>query len=202
VQPALNGPPIAPASDGAAGAGAAAAAETGAATTAAATAAAAAAAVAVAGLGGDADEQLAIRAAEARRLQERQQAEDQRAREAERALAEARDLLDRGGVLIKHGRTGKPHPRLVFLSGSSLYWSEPEARVASDKRALPLMGVEAVLEGKLTDVLKRTTAAGADAECCFSLRDKARTLDLQAKDRAERDQWVAALRLVMRAMAP
>ena len=119
-------------------------------------------------------------------------------------------VLCRGFSALKYGRWGSPHMRwfhlVVFDGVDLLIWCDPKRRdgLALDpRRSIRVRDICAVLSGKDSLVFRgrRNSARAKEEGKCFSIQTsggKARTLDLQATDGAERDQWVKRFEEVVR----
>lgn len=83
-----------------------------------------------------------------------------------------------GTQFVKHGRWGAPHTRLVSLRNGTVSWFTGD---------LPVKEIISVTSGKKTKVFERTEV---EADVCFSIITKDRTLDLQAANKNQRDFWV------------
>ncbi|ETI42446.1 hypothetical protein F443_12400 [Phytophthora nicotianae P1569] len=99
-----------------------------------------------------------------------------------------KELLLDGFEAVKHGRRGRPHPRLIFtdLNFKRVFWQKamgPADRVGKGKHArleqsVVLADVIQVARGMKTAVLKRSGNV-ARYECYVSLVTPRRTLDLE-----------------------
>ncbi|EEY55117.1 adenylate kinase, putative [Phytophthora infestans T30-4] len=99
-----------------------------------------------------------------------------------------KELLLDGFEAVKHGRRGRPHPRLIFtdLEFKRVFWQKamgPADRVGKGKHArleqsIVVGDVIQVARGMKTDVLKRSGNV-ARYECYVSLVTPRRTLDLE-----------------------
>ena len=109
-------------------------------------------------------------------------------------------LLTGGLVLLKHGRRGFPHKRLVWLDARHadlrLSWGKPEAGIVNaDAETVPLSCIKGLQVGMGSAVLKRSgKASSAGLYLTLELRDhrdgSLRTLDLEAESPVQRD-WLA-----------
>ncbi|KAL3663163.1 hypothetical protein V7S43_011573 [Phytophthora oleae] len=103
-------------------------------------------------------------------------------------MAAFKELLLDGFEAVKHGRRGRPHPRLIFtdLGFKRVFWQKamgPADRVDKGKHArleqsVVLSDVIQVARGMKTAVLKRSGNV-ARYECFVSLVTPTRTLDLE-----------------------
>ncbi|GMF46915.1 unnamed protein product [Phytophthora fragariaefolia] len=99
-----------------------------------------------------------------------------------------KELLLDGFEAVKHGRRGRPHPRLIFtdLDFKRVFWQKamgPADRVGKGKYArleqsVVLADVIQVARGMKTAVLKRSGSV-ARYECYVSLVTPTRTLDME-----------------------
>lgn len=127
--------------------------------------------------------------------------------EFDEAKADEYKLLTAAGAeFLKHGKSGKPHSRLVFVSSSLvLFFLESSAKRSkpdlkqSINLALATIPKINVVKGKTTpNFTKNAAAAKADENLCFSIVGaRERNLDLEAKSVAERDAWFAALKYLL-----
>lgn len=126
--------------------------------------------------------------------------EDEPAPDAD-ALRCALQLLTGSLVLLKHGRRGFPHKRLVWVDARHaellLCWGKPEAGITNPQaEAVPLTCVTGIQLGLFSAVMKRSGKASR-AGLYFSLELEdlragwVRTLDLEAETPGQRD-WLAA----------
>ncbi len=101
-------------------------------------------------------------------------------------------------IFMKHGRRGKPKPKVVCLSqaGTSICWIEHGKKNASQS-TVELSDALHIARGKTTSVLKRTVAKSFDADVCLSVVLKDRTVDLAAQTKQIRDEWAEALEYVL-----
>lgn len=124
-----------------------------------------------------------------------------------------RQLLTHGGVFLKHGRSGAPHPRCVWVDPDlrTVQWRDPEqARPAGE---VLVSSITQVLSGRHTPVFKRNKGRTGRDGACLSLVAADRTLDLEVEILGEalesgcspeeeraRDEWVAAFRWLVGAV--
>ena len=103
-------------------------------------------------------------------------------------------LLRAGGTFVKHGRSGKPKEKHVFVNDKGyFFWSNTSEKTGTFA-SVNLQEAIQVNAGKNTDVFARKNAQSAPSEHCFSIIVKGRTVDLQADNVDTRDIWVEALR--------
>eukprot|EP01029_Cantina_marsupialis_P022906 TRINITY_DN562_c0_g1_i1.p1 TRINITY_DN562_c0_g1~~TRINITY_DN562_c0_g1_i1.p1 ORF type:complete len:236 (-),score=41.65 TRINITY_DN562_c0_g1_i1:140-847(-) len=101
-------------------------------------------------------------------------------------------LLD-GLMFRKHGRTGFPHDRFVFLSDDKekiCYKAKSLLRGRTEE--FPLRQCERVIIGQKTPVLERS-GTPENAHLYVSLMFAFDSLDLEAPSRSLRDRWFEAL---------
>jgi len=97
--------------------------------------------------------------------------------------AEAVELiqfLDRGEILIKHGRQGKPKQRWINCGRGKLFWSEPTTYGHPP-------------EEETEKCIQRPVAQSVAEDLCFSLVTKERTVDFQCQYAEQRQRWIKAL---------
>jgi len=121
---------------------------------------------------------------------------------------EYRAVAAAGCEFLKHGKSGKPHSRLIFVTPSlHLYFVDPKDKSKLDKgnyKPDPKNGLDLnlvskpkmkVLKGKTTSNFQRSTAKNVEEDVCLSITGarnqlgEKRDLDLQAKNKEERDLW-------------
>ncbi|TMW63881.1 hypothetical protein Poli38472_014791 [Pythium oligandrum] len=106
--------------------------------------------------------------------------------------------LERGILVLKHGRLGRPHPKYLICDEARriLFWCEPNvtnagylmpdrdsakhSRQNTSEKSIQLNQVSEMRHGKQTRVLHRSTAGRSDAGRCFSIVTPKRTLDIEA----------------------
>lgn len=97
-----------------------------------------------------------------------------------------------GMTLIKHGRKGWPHQRLVWLDITRtelfLRWAKPSKQgiETTDGEEMNIGDIKLVLKGAETEVLKRSGKKGKEG-LYFSLVARDRGLDLECASSQERD---------------
>jgi hypothetical protein len=104
-------------------------------------------------------------------------------------------VLNRGATFIKHGRSGDPHNRFVWVSSDfkRIHWGDADTRNSKFMRFEDVTDVQA---GKNTAVFQRSYGAKFSSipeSMCFSVVSGARTLDLQADSVERRNFWVQNL---------
>jgi len=102
----------------------------------------------------------------------------------------------RTAKLIKHGRRGKPHDRILLLTHNRTRFSW-KSSLASYVLLSDIMEVRC---GCTTQIFERSERQKyvneAKKKCCFSMITKSRTLDLETKSEVDRDYWIYGLRLL------
>jgi hypothetical protein len=116
------------------------------------------------------------------------------------AVMERRELLRTlvaGEHMLKFNNT-RSNTRFVWVSLQldQLLWGVDKASrhaggtgAKTKLRGMSVLDILGIRSGKTTDNFSRA----APENCCFSIVSQARTLDLQARDEAERNAWVKAL---------
>lgn len=122
-------------------------------------------------------------------------------------LAIVLQLLN-GHLFSKHGRSGWPHKRIVWLDVSSdelgLRWGKPEDGISyrhlpTAKAAESWMGLGAIqniARGRQTLVMKRSGKA-AKEELYWSIVSAKRSLDLECASKSECEAWAAAFEVIL-----
>lgn len=90
-------------------------------------------------------------------------------------------VLNRGATFVKHGRSGDPHSRFVWVSSDfkRIHWGDADTRNSKFMRFDDVTDVQA---GKNTAVFQRSYSSKFSSipeSMCFSVVSGARTLDLQ-----------------------
>eukprot|EP00457_Paulinella_chromatophora_P000981 gb/GEZN01000983.1/.p1 GENE.gb/GEZN01000983.1/~~gb/GEZN01000983.1/.p1 ORF type:complete len:1065 (-),score=267.74 gb/GEZN01000983.1/:239-3289(-) len=98
----------------------------------------------------------------------------------------------KGQEFIKHGRSGKPHQRLIKIDPVKgiLHWGSG---------SMELVKCVDIVKGKQTRVFQRPAVKGQreiDEALCLSVIAGDRTLDLEARSPAERDSWFWLLKSI------
>jgi Pleckstrin homology domain len=129
--------------------------------------------------------------------------DDDPVREAERQemLRHVRHIpkfLRRGTMLRKHCRNSKPHTKYVFVAKKHIFWIDSKDLrtlvIPGDKKySIPLKEVRSVTRGKKTKVFRRKVSEDADPQLCISIITATRTLDIEARNRQETDNWYQGL---------
>lgn len=104
-----------------------------------------------------------------------------------------RQLCSRGQSMLKHGRSGKPHRRIIKIDALTglVKYSE------TANCCLNLCQAWKVQPGKNTKVFSKVSHKQALPSQCFSIIWKERSLDLQVRDQVSRDGWVHGLTALM-----
>ncbi|KAF4142626.1 DENN (AEX-3) domain-containing protein [Phytophthora infestans] len=110
--------------------------------------------------------------------------------------------LQRGYLVEKHGRLGRPHAKLLFSDAlcSHIMWRKPPASNMTDQdkldpiderahrrstlfsqdKGIPVDSITAIVTGKQTSVFRRATANKSSERVCLSILTPTRTLDVCA----------------------
>lgn len=125
----------------------------------------------------------------------------------EAQLAAVLPLLKKGAVFTKHGtsRLSSPHPRWVGIDDAvtRVQWRANTKPSGGGKRRrnktehIAIATVKEVVKGAVTPVLRRS--AKLSEGLLFSLVATDRSLDLEAQNEAQRDEWFDAFALLVRA---
>eukprot|EP00808_Paulinella_micropora_P018458 g49172.t1 len=108
-------------------------------------------------------------------------------------------LATNGHSFIKHGRKGKPHPRMICLDLKTgvLTWGA-NVHAMDPNNSINIKDIYEIALGCNHGVFAaREYAKGLDERLCFSLLCPTRSLDLQAETPAERNLWTDNLKRVM-----
>ena len=89
---------------------------------------------------------------------------------------------DQGECFIKHGRIGKPHPRIVTCNQYTglLCWGSGY---------MYLQETSHILRGKMGSKILEKVGDKLDSGVCMSILSEGRSLDLQATSQVMRDEW-------------
>jgi len=112
-------------------------------------------------------------------------------------------LLHMGVPLLKYGRRNAPHPTVLYLNETIVFWevknaenSQKETNTLSRKydltRSLPLYDLKYVRIDKVSSVFHTIHARRAQADACFSLFAEGRTLDFEVVSRDDPDDLYSA----------
>ena len=112
-------------------------------------------------------------------------------------MFDAYPYLATGSSMMKFGKRGKPHFRIVQLSPDSSYLLWFSANKYMDQSRIPVNSINAVVMGQQTDNFKRMKWSSL-SPCSFSIlhgpAGNQKSLDLVAKSSDEALLWVHALR--------
>lgn len=123
------------------------------------------------------------------------------AEEADKETVEFMLSLLNGVSVLKHGRTGWPHKRLLWLDVSkeelALRWGKPELGIVNaEAEEMPIGVIDEVNTGQVSDVLKRSgSKKNADKYVSFVTDD--RTLDIEFETKAECDAFVMNMQFLL-----
>lgn len=107
-----------------------------------------------------------------------------------------------GRCFTKHARgKGRPAKRAVFVveagPQSCVYWAAAGSRQRDPSRCIPIATITDVFEGKHTEPFQRRSADKVEEEVCLSIVSAERTLDLQARNRQERDAFFTGIKSML-----
>ena len=101
-----------------------------------------------------------------------------------RVEAEWMKVLKKGNLFVKHHKWGKPKLRLIFSNAdvSEIYWADPSMTTKIDANS-KFKGK--ILTSEIKDVRDgfikaKKASVGDKIECCFTIRTKNRTIELEA----------------------
>mmetsp|Transcript_24744 Transcript_24744/g.34400 ORF Transcript_24744/g.34400 Transcript_24744/m.34400 type:complete len:657 (+) Transcript_24744:113-2083(+) len=100
-------------------------------------------------------------------------------------------VLDKPTEFIKHGRTGRPHTRVVTVD-------RKKVTIDWTSGSNDLKEAYGVVRGKTTKVLRKVSWRQADPALCFSVLWEDRTLDLQAPTQRIREDWARAIEILLK----
>lgn len=110
--------------------------------------------------------------------QRQAEADEKKRNEEEVADKAAVELLTKGAAFLKHGHSGKPHTKIVYLveSEHKLCWVDKRAADLQkvDGKMVDVSQITGVVSGKGTKLFQRPSAANANADCCFSVEHPVR----------------------------
>eukprot|EP00494_Astrolonche_serrata_P023162 UN23420 len=109
-------------------------------------------------------------------------------------LFDAYKFLETGSAMMKFGKRGKPHFRMVQLSPDSSYLIWFSLNKYMDQSRVPINAITAVLLGQQTENFKRMKWSSLSPCSLSILHSGSKTLDLVAKSSDEALLWVQALR--------
>ena len=106
-------------------------------------------------------------------------------------------VVTTGDVFLKYGRMGHPHNRYVFLSEKQqkLCWQNKE-RTGTARFMFTSEILDVELGSTRTKVFQRYNIPAELDERCFSIIGADRTLDLQARSKEVRTNWVKYFQLI------
>lgn len=115
-------------------------------------------------------------------------------------------FLRGGTVMLKHGRIGKPHRRLFWVSidreKRKLLWADPDATASRSSSYVDLDNVSYIQIGCFSKVFKRHCSTSTDPSFYRSftvgLKDGSRTVDIVADTLADFEAWVLGLSNLVR----
>jgi hypothetical protein len=107
--------------------------------------------------------------------------------------------LEKGTDLTKHGHSGKPHSTYVFMEKGMIFYCKPGKRETTGE-SLSLAKLKKIHKGKVSDVMKRSTANRLDEGVCLTLVGAERELNLQFDSVAERDAFAEAVRVAFQTL--
>ncbi len=108
-----------------------------------------------------------------------------------------------GHVFMKHGRSGWPHRRLVWIDATGaelgVRWGKPSAGqdVTSPDEWISLGDTVAVEKGRATQTLRKSGKAKKD-DLYWSIVGRTRSLDLECHTKEERDAFAGGFATFMR----
>lgn len=107
-------------------------------------------------------------------------------------------FLKTGCVMVKHGRSGKPHRRMFWVSTArskrELLWMQPDAK-SNDRSSVDLEQVTYIQLGCFSKVFKRHPIPPSDPAFyrSFTIGLKGRTVDVVADSLPDYEAWVVGL---------
>lgn len=107
----------------------------------------------------------------------------------------SKELME-GIKVIKHGRRGKPHGRIIFCdaSGTRLFWQNIGDTLKTNvDRSIVMPRISNVLSGQKTEVFQRS-GTPQDANKYVSLIAGDRTLDIEAESAEEAQRWISGFK--------
>lgn len=91
-------------------------------------------------------------------------------------------MLEKGDCFVKHGRSGEPRIKRVYVSKGRLLWLPVHSRSKEPADSLSLIKIKRIIPGKGIAQFQRGIAKQVPAGSCFSLVTQDRTLALQARN--------------------
>lgn len=115
-------------------------------------------------------------------------------------VADVLKYLGSGTIMMKHGRSGKPHRRKFWVSNISLsrelIWVDPEKYPGSERNSIPIVDIAGVTLGQYSKVFKRHPAESEKEfylSFTINLKDGSRTLDIVADTLVDFEAWVLGI---------
>ncbi|KAH9580167.1 Kinesin motor domain [Trypanosoma melophagium] len=110
-------------------------------------------------------------------------------------------FLRGGSVMLKHGRSGKPHRRHFWVSiiqnRRKLLWMDPNAKASADRSSIDFRDVSYIQLGCFSKVFKRHPVSPRDPvfyrSFSIGLKDGGRTVDIVADSVPDFEAWVVGL---------
>ncbi|ORC90924.1 kinesin [Trypanosoma theileri] len=110
-------------------------------------------------------------------------------------------FLRGGSVMLKHGRSGKPHRRHFWVSiiqnRRKLLWMDPAAKASSERSSIDFRDVSYIQLGSFSKVFKRHPVSPRDPvffrSFTIGLKDGGRTVDIVADSVPDFEAWVVGL---------
>jgi len=131
--------------------------------------------------------------------QDEKDKDQDKAKERPDVAYQHQELLTAGAQLIKHGKSGKPHAKIVALYNGMLFYGDVDKKnpkqlpIPKPESSLQAGAIRAVVKGKEEADFKRSAAKNVPEDVCFSVLGKERVLNLECASKAERDMWVDAV---------
>ncbi|EAN89748.1 putative kinesin [Trypanosoma cruzi] len=115
-------------------------------------------------------------------------------------------FLRGGTVMLKHGRSGRPHFRYFWVTISQnsrkLVWTEPESKITAERSSIDLDDVSFIQLGCFSKVFKRHPVASTDPSFYRSftlgLKGGGRTVDIVAGSLPDFEAWIVGLSNLVR----
>ncbi|PWV13665.1 putative kinesin [Trypanosoma cruzi] len=115
-------------------------------------------------------------------------------------------FLRGGTVMLKHGRSGRPHFRYFWVTISQnsrkLVWTEPESKITAERSSIDLDDVSFIQLGCFSKVFKRHPVASTDPSFYRSftlgLKSGGRTVDIVAGSLPDFEAWIVGLSNLVR----
>ncbi|CCW68042.1 unnamed protein product [Phytomonas sp. Hart1] len=106
-----------------------------------------------------------------------------------------------GSVMLKHGRSGKPHRRLFWISSGKnakeLHWADHQSNFNGIPSSISLNSVSSIQLGFFSKVFQRHPIPTSDPAFFFSfsleLKGGVRTVDIVASNLPDYEAWVVGL---------